>query len=226
MKEIDKTGDELTFDAQFSFNQDYYLKSLDFLNWYRYFFIIKEVIDRKSGDILEVGTGNGMVKNCLAPLVSSYRTLDINEKLGVDIVADVRVAQEEIIEKFDCAIIADVLEHLPFKDLGLTLKNICSYLRPGGVLLATIPHRQSNFLYMTPTQVPHVVTVPTGFLSPGAFYRRFIKRKIWIDPHHCWEIGDGKVKVRDVETVMKGAGFDIESFQKLLYVDYWVLRKK
>ncbi len=78
---------------------------------------------------------------------------------------------------------------------------------------------------MSPTNKPHVFTVPTGFLSPGAFYRRFIKRKIWIGPNHCWEIGDGKIRRRDVEAEFVKAGFSIDKFQKLLYVDYWVLKK-
>jgi hypothetical protein len=67
--------------------------------------------------------------------------------------------------------------------------------------------------------------VPTGFLSPGAFYRRFIKRRIWIDPHHCWEIGDGKTRRGDVESVFDQAGFQRDKVRKLLYVDYWILRK-
>jgi len=78
---------------------------------------------------------------------------------------------------------------------------------------------------MTPTQIPHVFTVPTGFLSLGAFYRRFIKRKIWIDPCHCWEIGGGNVKVKDVNSVLIDCGFEIQKLEKLLYVDYWILRK-
>jgi len=62
--------------------------------------------------------------------------------------------------------------------------------------------------------------------SPKSFYNQVIKRKIWIDPHHCWEIGDGKIEKRDVETAMEKVGFNIEKFMKLLHVDFWVLTKK
>jgi hypothetical protein len=78
---------------------------------------------------------------------------------------------------------------------------------------------------MSPTQVPHVFTVPTGFLSLGAFYRRFIRRKIWIDPHHCWEIGDGNVNIKMVNTIFAKSGFSVTQFKKLIYVDYWILEK-
>ncbi|MDP2430851.1 MAG: methyltransferase domain-containing protein [Pseudomonadota bacterium] len=214
-----------SFDDQFTLSRDYYLKQLDFLNWYRYYHLVKDVLRLDVAEILEIGSGSGMLRNCLTPLVREYRVMDINPKLAPDWIADVREQQPELTGRFDCVIAADVLEHLPFADLGAACMNLYSYLKPGGYALITIPHRQSNFLFMTPTQIPHVVTVPTGFLSPGAFWRRFIKRKIWIDPNHCWEIGDGHVRVKDVAARLTGAGFSIEKFEKLLYVDYWVLKK-
>jgi SAM-dependent methyltransferase len=214
-----------TFDQQFSLSRDYYLSHLDYSNWFRYYHLIKDMLRLNTDNVLEIGTGSGMLRNCIKPQVRDYQVLDINPILAPDILADVRTYQDELMGRFDCVIAADVLEHLPFGDLGQTCANLFSYLKPGGHALITIPHRQSNFLFMTPTQIPHVVTVPTGFLSPGAFWRRFIKRKIWIDPNHCWEIGDGHVRIKDVEAVMCRQGFSVEKFDKLLYVDYWVLIK-
>jgi SAM-dependent methyltransferase len=213
------------FEGQFSLSRGYYLSKLDFINWFRYYHLVKDVLLLGAANVLEIGTGSGMVRNCLKPLVQDYRVLDINPSLAPDVVADVRDPQSELWGHFDCLIAADVLEHLPFADLAVAGANLFTYLKPGGHALITIPHRQSNFLFMSPTYVPHVFTVPTGFLSLGAFYRRFIKRKIWIDPHHCWEIGDGHVRVRDVEAVFRSVGFTVEKFDKLLYVDYWVLSK-
>ena len=213
------------FDNQFKMKKEEYLAKLDFIDWYRYFYIIKEVIDLKPSTVLEVGEGSGMVKNCLKDVVNEYKTIDINEKMSPDFLMDIRDENKELNKKFDCIIAADVLEHIPFSDLKKVAKSFYSYLLPGGTAIVTIPHRRSNFLFMTPTNVPHVVTVPTGFLSPGAFYRRFIKRKIWIDPHHCWEIGDGKVKKTDVDSVFRESGFKVCKFKKLFYVDFWVLEK-
>lgn len=212
-------------ELQFTCDRKVWLDNLDFLNWFRYYHLVKDVLRLGAADVLEIGTGSGMVRNCLKPLVRDYRVLDINPHLTPDVVANVRVPQSELLGRFECVIAADVLEHLPFVDLAVASANLFAYLKPGGHALITIPHRQSNFLFMSPTQVPHVFTVPTGFLSPGAFYRRFIKRRIWIDPNHCWEIGDGHVRVKDVESVYRAQGFTIEKFDKLLYVDYWVLSK-
>ena len=183
------------FNKQFSLSREYYVRQLDFLNWFRFFYLIKDTLRLGCKLVMEVGVGSGMVRSCLVPHVDEYRVLDINPKLKPDLVADVRESLPILIARFDCIIAADVLEHLPFSELPIVIRNFFSYLKPGGHALITIPHRQSNFLFMSPRQIPHVIAVPTGFLSWGAFYRRFIKRKIWIDPSHCWEIGDGRVKI-------------------------------
>ncbi|MEW6608099.1 MAG: methyltransferase domain-containing protein [bacterium] len=214
---------EKKFNLQFEVEQRHFLEKLDFVDWFRYFYIIKEVIDFTPDNVLEIGVGSGMVKNCLKPIVKNYMVMDVNKNLQPDIVNDVRIYQDRLKCKFECVIAADILEHMPFSDLERSLKNIYSYLKNKGIAIITIPHRRTNFLFMTPTNKPHVFTLPTGFLSPGAFYRRFIKRKIWIDPDHCWEIGDGRIKKHDVETLFKKCGYEIYKFRKLFYVDFWVL---
>lgn len=216
-------GDE--FNKQFSLDKEYYLNHLDFLNWFRYYHLLKDVLSLQCSDLLEIGGGAGLLRNCLKPLISRYVMLDVNEKLCPDILADVRDPLDQLNNTFDCVIAADVLEHIPFESFEVVCRNMYDYLKPGGYLLITIPHRQSNFLFMSPRQILHVITVPTGFLSFGAFYRRFIKKKIWIDPDHCWEIGDGNIKVNDVDDCLLKCGFKIKKFTKLLYVDYWVLQK-
>ena len=205
--------------------KDYYLKQLDFLNWYRFFFIIKEIIALRPKSILEIGEGSGIIKKIIEPLVEKYETMDVNEKLSPTYLNDVRNLKLELKEKYDCIIAADILEHIQFDNLEKALANLYAYLKKDGKALITIPHRASNFLLMTPTQIPRAFRVPTGFLSPGAFYRRFIKRKIWIDPDHQWEIGDGKHKIKDVENIMKKVGFTLQKREKLIYVDFWVLKK-
>lgn len=214
------------FEEQFNLSRKYYIDNLDFINWYRFFYLVKDALQLGCQSILEIGSGSGFVKNCLAPHVKNYSVMDINEKLKPDFVQDVRICNKKLNNKFDAIIIADVLEHLPFEDLKKTISHLFKYLKEDGVMFVTIPHRQSNFLFMTPNQIPRPFSIPTGFLSFGAFYRRFIKRKIWIDPSHCWEIGDGKIKVTDVDKIFLNTGFTKLSFKKLIYVDYWILKKQ
>jgi SAM-dependent methyltransferase len=212
------------FDSQFALERDYYLEHLDFINWYRYGVIVRAVLADRPRSILEIGGGDGLLRGCLQTVVPRYETVDLNPRLRPEHVADVRALPEAVRGEFDCVIAADILEHLPFEDLGLALQSLKGSLTPGGRLLVTIPHRRSNFLWMSPAQRPRVFTVPTGFLSPGSFYRRFVKRKIWIDPHHCWEIGDGHHTPADVVKVFEDNGLVLEKVEKLIYVDYFTLR--
>ncbi len=225
MQKKEKNENE-KFNEQFFWDKKYWFDNLDFQNWYRYFFIIKEVSRFKPKIILEIGEGSGVVKNVLEDFTEEYRTMDVNKNLNPDFLSDIRKYKKELSGMFDCIIIADVLEHLPFKDLEQSVNNLFSYLGNNGKVVVTIPHRASHFLISTPARIsPWAFRIPTGFLSMGSFYRRFIKKKIWIDPYHRWEIGDGVHEIKKVEDIFKKAGFKIEKFQKLVYVDFWVLAK-
>ena len=220
---------ELDFNSQFSMSLDDYLKGIDLSNWYRYYFIIKEVINFKPNSILEIGAGNEVVKNCLKNFVKDYKVIDINQKLNPDILADLKEFKLELKGKFDCLICAEVLEHMFFEDFQKNLMNIHSYLNHNGKAIITIPHRRTRIMIVSPLsfQKAKIIELPFWLKSSlKSFYEQVIKRKIWIDPHHRWEIGDGKVKQKDIEDIIQKAGFSIEKFEKLLQVDFWVLNKK
>jgi SAM-dependent methyltransferase len=208
---------------QFDVPPAYFHRQLDFINWIRFYFLLRPLIESRPDCVLEVGIGGGFLRDSAVRFVGRYETLDVNERLGADYVGDVRQFDGRLEGRFDVIVAADVLEHIPFEDLPAAVGNLRRYLRPGGRAMVTIPHRRSNFMYMTPVNVPKFFSVPTGVLSPGGFYRRFIKRRIWIDPDHAWEIGDGNVKVRDVVQQFRGAGLEAVIVKKLFYVDLFVL---
>lgn len=212
------------FDFQFRTDYEWWSKGLDFPTWYRYLHVIKEVIAFRPDTILEIGVGAGVLKNVLSTFVKEYITMDINSKLDPDIVSDMRDFQSSLEGKFDCVICADVLEHMPFTSLGCNLRNIYRYLTKDGKALITIPHRRTEVMVVTPTYKTLLLTFPV-WLRPYGFYSRFIKKRIPIDPYHCWEIGDGTVGGGDIDMNIKKVGFKVDKFRKLPYVDFWVLRK-
>lgn len=216
---------EFEFEDQFKWGRKDWLKKMDFINWFRFFYITKDILEFSPEKIIEVGEGSGIVKNILKDVVLEYKTIDITDKMKPDFVSDIRNKIPELNSNTDCLIAADILEHIPFDDLDMALTNICGYLKENGRAYITIPHRASYFLFMDPRTIPFVLRVPTGFCSLGSFYRRFIKRKIWIDPGHEWETGDGKHKISDVEEKFKKAGFKMLKRKTLLYVDFWILEK-
>lgn len=201
-----------------------FLDKLDFLNWYRYFAILKELSRLAPGTILEVGPGEGTIKRIFKPFVETYATMDLNPRLNPDFLDDVRSHQKEAEEKFNCVIAADILEHIPFTDLPQAAKNIFLYLTPGGSALITIPHRAWFVFGLTWLWDYRSILLrfPDGMRRA---YHTLRGRTNPIDRDHQWEIGDGHHTISDVEKVFKGAGFNIVKREALLYVDFWVLRK-
>jgi SAM-dependent methyltransferase len=113
---------------------------------------------------------------------------------------------------------------MPFQDLKRNLYNICRYLRPGGRAIITLPHRRRSFLLVSPSYKHFFISLPI-WTTPTGFYLRFFKKKTVMDPNHLWEIGVLNIKKSDVESLIREAGFRIDKFMDLLYVDFWLLEK-
>ncbi len=212
------------FDAQYQLSQRDYLAHIDFYTWTRHFHVLRDLGAQESGDLLEVGTGDGVVRRCLLPLVRSYTVVDINPQLKPDVLADLRQPQPALVGRFDAVVCTEVLEHIPFDELPLCLRQLRSFLRPGGRLYLTLPHRKGHMLVVTPRQRLLKWRFPVGLTSLSEAWNRFVRRRIWIDPHHCWEIGDGHVTRAQVQARLHDAGLVNERFAQLPYCDYWVLK--
>jgi hypothetical protein len=217
--------DSPEFARQFEQERGDYLAHIDFYTWTRHYHLFKDICALVQGDLLEVGTGDGVVKRCAQPFVRSYTVMDINPRLQPDVLADLSVHQPDLVGRFDAAVAAEVLEHLPFESLEPCLGHLASYLREAGRLFLTLPHRKGHMMIVTPRQRLSMWRFPVGLTSLGEAYNRFVRRRIWIDPHHRWEIGDGRITRALVQAAMARQGLAIERFKELPYCDYWVLRK-
>jgi SAM-dependent methyltransferase len=213
------------FQQQFTLSQRSYLAGLDFFTWTRHFHLLRDLLEQVSGDVLEVGTGDGVVRRCAEPFVRSYTVLDINAELRPEIQSDLRELRPELLGCFDAALCAEVLEHLSWAEMPQCLRHLYGYLRPGGLLFLTLPHRKGHMLVATPRQRLLFWRFPVGLTSLSEAYNRFVRRRIWIDPNHRWEIGDGRVRRSQVEALLQSTGWKTERLQALPYCDYWLLRK-
>lgn len=211
------------FEQQYHLSQKDYLANVDFYTWTRHFHVVRDLCARVQGDVLEVGTGDGVVRRCVMPFVRSYTVMDINEQLRPDVLGNLLDPQPGLAGRFDAAVCTEVLEHIPFEQLAHGLAQLRSFLRPGGQLFLTLPHRKGHMLVVTPRQRLLKWRFPVGLTSLSEAYNRFVRRRIWIDPHHCWEIGDGQVRREHVQARLHAAGLRNVAFSELPYCDYWVL---
>lgn len=213
------------FASQFRQQPADYLAHIDFYTWTRHYHVFMDVCAKVQGDLLEVGTGDGVLRRCAEPFLRSYTVLDINANLQPEVLGDLSEPQPALVGRFDAAVVAEVLEHLPFERFATCLGHLHAWLRPGGRLFLTLPHRKSHLLIVTPKQRLRLWRFPVGLVSASEAWNRFVRRKIWIDPHHCWEIGDGRIRRADVEAAQRACGFAVEKFAELPYCDYWVLTR-
>lgn len=213
------------FDDQYRLGPRDYLAGLDFYTWTRHFHVLRDLCAQVSGDVLEVGTGDGVVRRCVQPFVRSYRVMDVNAQLQPDVLASLLDPQPALAAGFDAVVCTEVLEHLPFAQLPTALAHLHGFLRPGGRLFLTLPHRKAHLLLVTPRQRLLKWRLPIGLTDPGEAWNRFVRRRIWIDPHHCWEIGDGRVRRTQVQALLRQAGLQTTAFAELPYCDYWVLQR-
>ena len=210
---------------QFTLTQKQYLAGLDFFAWTRHYHVIKDLLARVDGDVFEVGTGDGVVRRCIEPFVRRYAVMDLNPHLKPEVQGNLLEPQPQLAGRFDAAVCTEVLEHVPFEHFATGMANLAAVLRDGGLLFLTVPHRKGHLLVVTPRQHLRTWRFPFGTTSWSEAYNRFVRRRIWIDPNHCWEIGDGRVTRSMVERSLSAQGFATESFAALPYCDYWVLRK-
>ena len=214
-----------SYDQQFNLSRRDYLASLDMVTWLRHFHVIRDLLSLAPQSVLEIGSGDGVVRRCVLPMLPVYAVFDINPKLEPDHVGDLKLGDASLAGRFDAVVATEVMEHLPFADLPACLGNLFSWLQPGGRAYITLPHRKSSVVVLTPRQKMHTWRFPNGLLSLSEAYNRFVRGRIWIDPHHCWEIGDGRVTRADVERCFSQAGFTQVKRLELPYCDYWVLAR-
>lgn len=214
------------YKSQFKLKGSFYFDKLDFISWNRYFHVIKTFQKSNFNHVLEVGSGDYIVKSIIEPYVKSYKTFDINNNMKPDILGDIIEHNEALDNKFDLIIITDVLEHIPFKSVSKALSNLYKYLTDGGVVILTVPHRRTWFsIFSSINLVPKMFSVKNGLLTPKSFYRNFIKRKPWIDPHHCYEIGVGGITTKKFNEIIFKSNFKIIQSKLIPYVNFWEIKK-
>lgn len=172
--------------------------------WINYWCQINEVLKANPKEILEIGIGNSLVSNYLRNnLKKKVVTLDINKKLNPDYVGDVRRLSDIFYEdQFDLTLCAEVLEHIPFKDLEKALWEMKKVTR--NKVIITLPFGGITFFSF------FIPKFKKGFI--------FSIEKFWeehtFDGQHYWEIGKKGYSRKKIENIFQKY-FEIENVYAL-----------
>jgi len=152
---------------------------------------IKEVLKTKPKKVLEIGVGNGTVRDYLKKNKVKVTTLDINKGLKPDKLGDVRSLSKYFKENsFDTVLCAEVLEHIPFKDFEKTIEEIQKVTKD--YLILSLPHFAMYFLLSI--KIPKIPKKILRLRIPFPIKTR--------KGEHYWEIGWKDLPLRRIKNIL------------------------
>jgi len=169
---------------------------------------LRQICYSGCNNILEIGVGRGFLKHCLQlfPQVN-ITTLDIAEDLFPDrigSVTNIPFGDKE----FELVVCAEVLEHLPFSDFLIALKEIKRVAREKAII--SLPDKRRHFGVAVCLARLNWILVEW---NPAR--RQHTKKDFIFNGEHYWEIGcKGSLGI-DVIKQIKKAGFKIEKQYRL-----------
>lgn len=201
-------------------SKDHYLEGYDSKErWMSYWYQINEVLKTDGRKVLEIGVGNKIVTNYLKERGLEVTTVDIDPNLNPDHVCSVTELTKHFEpNSFDVVLCAEVLEHLPFKEFGKSLREIRKVTRRWVVL--SLPYAGPGFRLSL--KLPRITEKNLKLKIPMLKEHRF-------DGQHYWEIGKkGYSRAKIVNNILERDFEIIRSYYppEHMYHLFFVLKKK
>ncbi len=171
--------------------------------WTSFYYQIDNIIkhaNKEKDKILELGIGNGFVTDKLRKLGYDVTTVDFDECLSPDFVADVRSLPFNN-NSFDIVCAFEVLEHLPFCDFDKALKELKRVVNKK--ILISLPY-SSFTLWLGFKIFPYIKAKQLEINIPHSF------RKHKFNGEHYWELGKKGFSIKKIMKHLKINGFIVE----------------
>jgi hypothetical protein len=178
---------------------DVYDNKERFISYFNQKNLIFESLKNNNSSVLEIGVGNGFLKNYLTANGINVKTFDFDSTLNPDYVGDVRDIENIVKEKFDVVVCFEVLEHIPFEDFERTIKQLKDVTK--NTLIVSVPQTK---LYVSLWMKMSLLRPLSIYLSIPAFFR---KHKF--DGQHYWELGATGFGERKLKTIFKKTGLNL-----------------
>lgn len=191
--------------------------------WESYWTQIDEVLKTNPKKILEVGRGSGLVNFTLNNFGTSAKTLDIDPGVRPDFIGDVRKIPLKD-NSFDTVLCSQVLEHLPFEDFGVSLRELKRVAK--NYIVLSLPEPYTTYFYLAFKLIPFYPKT-THLIKTKLF--PIFSPNFASNHSHKWEIGRLGVNYQMVTTEIRNNGLTIvKSFcpPGNLYHRFFVLQKK
>jgi 2-polyprenyl-3-methyl-5-hydroxy-6-metoxy-1,4-benzoquinol methylase len=161
----------------------------------------------RSGRILEIGPGFGLMTAALANAGHEIATLDVIERDFA--FPDVRHLQRDLtaiapgdLDEFDTILCCETLEHIQWDSVGKVLK---SFHRDGRVLIVSVPYEAFQMFFSF--YINRYAIQERFALKKLRFLKRF--RPVEGYMHHKWEVGYRGNSLAEWEAKIKETGWRI-----------------
>lgn len=158
--------------------------------WASYWHQIRAVLELRPASCLVVGPGDGTVPAALRRIDMQVTTLDIDPRLDPDLVGDVRSIPLPD-DAVDVSLCAQVLEHIPFDELGSGLRELARVTRQR--VIVSLPQR--GRMWKLSLRLPYLPAIATTGVLPARTPHTF-------DGEHHWELGASNSRRGAVEDLM------------------------
>ena len=192
-------------DFQTQVKKDHYLKTdYDGLeSFINYYYQTKSILQFRNEvkKILEVGIGNKTLTNYLRQFGFNVTTCDFAADLQPDKVADVRNLPFDDNE-FDATVAFEILEHIPFSDFNLGLKELARVSRK--YVIISIPNSTSFFEFKIRLSLPK--------FREKNIYKKFQVRNYLTKQapsSHKWEMNKKNYSAKKIKRVIKSCNLEI-----------------
>jgi SAM-dependent methyltransferase len=186
--------------------------------WLSYWYQIHETLSVLPGNVLVIGKGSGIVENSIKLLskdnIQVY-TLDINYSVAPDFISTVTNLPLKN-EAFDATICCQVLEHLPFEQFSIALKELQRVT--GNRVVLSLPHGRKHLKIAC--NVPFFGEKDLTIKYP-------FTKKCCTSKQHYWEIGRAVSRKEVVNRVNDFFRIEKEFLNEInCYHRFFVLAKK
>jgi SAM-dependent methyltransferase len=165
-----------------------------------YWHQIDEVRKTNPVSVLEIGVGNGLVRDYLKRLGMNVTTLDIDQRLHPDLIGSVLEIPVPD-DTFDTVTCFQVLEHLPFEDFVSAARELVRVSRKHVLLSLPDVHR----VFTVHGRVPGF-----GYYQVMLPIPRIKNLEHQFDGEHYWEIGKARYSVGRIKRELDKAGLMLE----------------
>lgn len=185
--------------------------------WSSYHYQLCEILRVNPHTMLEVGTGDGVVKQYVQSHTNiQYKNLDIAEDLSPDILGSVdAIPVGDGAFGLVCAF--EVLEHLPFDRFEVALRELARVSE--GPVLISLPHFGPAIKLLL--KVPFLPEITSAFKIP-------YPRAHVFNGQHYWEIGKRGYPLRHIKEIISRIFVIEEDFVPFenQYHHFFILKKK